>query len=111
MQDGGGIMGVVKCSACGGMVSEMAAACPHCGQPMAKRCPKCGSKNIAPISGLKKGASAYMFGIFAANTIKIDPVINIILFFTSWSVILGFSTIFLVVLTSKLLLVCGILYC
>ena len=43
-------MGVVKCSACGGMVSEMAAACPHCGQ----------------------GASAYMFGIFAANTIKND---------------------------------------
>ena len=65
-------MGVEKCSACGGMVSEMAAACPHCGQPMAKRCPKCGSTNIAPISGLKKGASAYMFGIFAANTIKND---------------------------------------
>ena len=39
-------MGVVKCSACGGMVSEMAATCPHCGQPMAKRCPKCGSTNL-----------------------------------------------------------------
>ena len=64
-------MGVVKCPACGGMVSELAAACPHCGQPMAKRCPKCGNKNIAPISGLKKGASAYMFGIFAANIHRI----------------------------------------
>ncbi len=32
-------MGVVRCPACGGTVSEMAAACPHCGQPMAKRCP------------------------------------------------------------------------
>lgn len=65
-------MGVVKCPACGGTVSEMASACPHCGQPMAKRCPKCGSKNVTSISGLKKGASAMMFGFFAANTIKND---------------------------------------
>lgn len=65
-------MGVIKCPACNGMVSEMAAACPHCGQPLEKRCPKCGSTNIERISGLKKGLSFAAFGVFAANTIKSD---------------------------------------
>ena len=60
------------CSNCGKTIRPDEAACPHCGQPMAKRCPKCGSKNIVSISGLRKGASAMMFGIFAANTIKND---------------------------------------
>ena len=59
---------IIKCSACSGNVSSQANACPHCGQPMF-RCPKCGSDQIETISGLKKGASAWAFGIFAANTL------------------------------------------
>lgn len=62
----------IKCEACGGTVSVMAAACPHCGHPMKKRCPKCSSDNIVPISGLKKGMSLWAFGAFAANTVKND---------------------------------------
>lgn len=73
MYQGGKVMaGTIKCEACGGIVSTMAAACPHCGQPMKKRCPKCGSDNIEPISGLKKGMSLWAFGAFAANTVKND---------------------------------------
>lgn len=71
-QGGKAMAGTIKCEACGGIVSTMAAACPHCGQPMKKRCPKCGSDNIAPISGLKKGMSLWAFGAFAANTVKND---------------------------------------
>lgn len=33
------------------------------------RCLKCSSTNIETISGLKKGASALAFGVFAANTV------------------------------------------
>lgn len=62
---------VIKCPACSGSVSSEAASCPHCGQPIntAMKCPKCGSTNIETISGLKKGASALAFGVFAANTV------------------------------------------
>lgn len=63
---------IVNCPACGGKVSEQAAACPHCGQPMAKRCPKCGSSDIEKISGMSKGLNAVMWGAFAANTLVND---------------------------------------
>ena len=73
----------MKCPSCGAEIGT-SNFCEYCGSQITAEmqkeleqlnksgCPKCGSTNIAPISGLKKGASAYMFGIFAANTIKND---------------------------------------
>ena len=73
----------MRCPNCGAEIGN-SEKCEYCGSAISvdmkkeqeilnkKGCPKCGSTNIAPISGLKKGASAYMFGIFAANTIKND---------------------------------------
>ena len=34
---------LVKCKACGGMVSKQAAVCPHCGNPMKRKSLGCGS--------------------------------------------------------------------
>ncbi len=64
-------MSLIKCTECGNEVSDKAANCPHCGAPIDTKihCPNCGSTDVSKISGLQKSASAWAFGIFAANTI------------------------------------------
>ena len=48
-------MSLIKCSECGGDVSEKAVSCPHCGNPINPQtpqqeeylcCPKCGSRDL-----------------------------------------------------------------
>lgn len=64
-------MALIKCSECGGDVSDKAASCPHCGNPISKEeeyicCPKCKSKDLqafqSGFSGGKAVAGALLTG-------------------------------------------------